>query len=69
MFASILDSKMLMSEFHSLLVRLSRDDVDSVRLLVVQSCVQIGKVYAGSKDAATRADNVGLHTHARCESE
>ena len=47
---------MLMSEFHSLLVRLSRDDVDSVRLLVVQSCVQISKVYA--KDTNTRADNV-----------
>lgn len=46
-----------MSEFHSLLVRLSRDDVDSVRLLVVQSCVQISKVYA--KDPATRVDNVG----------
>lgn len=45
-FASILDSATLLSEFHSLLIQLSDDEMDSVRLLIVQSCVQIFKVYA-----------------------
>lgn len=63
-FASVLDSRTLMSEFHSLLLKLSRDEIDSVRLLVVQSCVQILKVYV--KDASTRAENVS-DTRCACE--
>jgi len=55
-FAAILDSKLLLSEFHGLLLKLSRDEIDSVRLLVVQSCVQICKVYV--RDTATRQEHI-----------
>jgi len=57
-FASMLDSAVLLSDFHNLLVKLSRDEIDSVRLLVVQSCVQIAKVYVASKDPNSRAENI-----------
>jgi hypothetical protein len=64
LFASILDPKILLSEFHGLLLKLSKDEIDSVRLLVVQSCVQISKVYV--REPATRQENVSatraLHT-------
>jgi hypothetical protein len=56
LFASILDPKILLSEFHGLLLKLSKDEIDSVRLLVVQSCVQISKVYV--REPATRQENV-----------
>lgn len=68
-FASILDSKTLIGEFHPLLVKLSHDEIDSVRLLIVQSCVQVLKVYV--KDPSTRAENVSrqtTHTYGEAQS-
>ena len=64
LFASILDSKIILQEFHPLLIKLARDEIDSVRLLVVQSCVQIAKVY--TKEPQARADNVRTRNTHTC---
>lgn len=59
-FAAVVEPKIVYEEFFPVLQKLAKDDQDSVRLLTVNPCVHIAKIFG--RDAAHKALNVRPHS-------
>lgn len=59
-FASVIEPRIVFEEFFPVLQKLAKDDQDSVRLLTVNPCVHIAKIFG--RDAAHKALNVSSTT-------